>query len=150
MSEPRIPQLSEIKAAVCAHFGVQLFEMSSHRRGRAVARPRQVAMYLACEMTPLSLPAIGRHFGGRDHTTVMHARRMVPEFTARDKTLSAAVDDIRARLLADPNQFLLPLVAAVPEEQHLSVGAENYECGVLLDAPRLDGQPGTGPERAVR
>ena len=61
--------------------------MSSARRARAVARPRQVAMYLAKQLTSRSLPEIGRKFGNRDHTTVMHAVQRVGELMARDAEL---------------------------------------------------------------
>src|SRR5208282_4802197 len=65
--------ISEIQAATCRHFGLSSDELLSSTRTARVAWPRQVAMYLARELTGESLPAIGRHFGGRDHTTVLHA-----------------------------------------------------------------------------
>jgi chromosomal replication initiator protein len=65
--------------------------MSSARRSRAVARPRQVAMYLSKQLTSRSLPEIGRAFGGRDHTTVMHAVRKIEELV---KTDSAFAEDV--------------------------------------------------------
>jgi len=73
-------------------------DMVSARRARAVARPRQVAMYLAKQLTPRSLPEIGRKFGGRDHTTVMHAIRRIEELRALDMTLNEDVEQLR-RLL---------------------------------------------------
>lgn len=107
----RSAYIVEIQFAVCRHFGVPMIEMISHRRARRVARPRQVAMYLAREMTPLSLPAIGRHFGNRDHTTVLHACQTILKLMGGDRHLAGDVADIRARLLppADPNQMALPL-----------------------------------------
>ena len=72
--------------------------MQSARRARAVARPRQVAMYLAKQLTPRSLPEIGRKFGGRDHTTVMYAIRKVEELRAIDPLLSEDIETLR-RLL---------------------------------------------------
>src|SRR6185437_16380712 len=66
------PHIAEIQYAVAERFGVPMMEMVSDRRARRVARPRQVAMYLSRELTPMSLPGIGKHFGGRDHTTIMH------------------------------------------------------------------------------
>jgi chromosomal replication initiator protein len=82
--------IEEIQKRVAEHFNIKLAEMSSARRSRAVARPRQVAMYLAKQLTARSLPEIGRKFGGRDHTTVMHAVRKVDELRNSD-----AVDELR-------------------------------------------------------
>ena len=71
--------IEEIQKRVAEHFNIRLSEMYSSRRARAVARPRQIAMYLSKQLTARSLPEIGRKFGGRDHTTVMHAVRKVEE-----------------------------------------------------------------------
>ena len=65
--------IEEIQRKVAEHYNIRLTDMSSARRARDVARPRQVAMYLAKQLTSRSLPEIGRRFGNRDHTTVMHA-----------------------------------------------------------------------------
>jgi chromosomal replication initiator protein len=73
-------------------------DMLSARRARAVARPRQVAMYLTKQLTPRSLPEIGRKFGGRDHTTVMHAIRRIDELRAVDPVLNDDIELLR-RLL---------------------------------------------------
>jgi chromosomal replication initiator protein len=72
--------------------------MSSARRARAVARPRQVAMYLAKQLTQRSLPEIGRKFGGRDHTTVMHAVRKVEELCGIDNAFAEDVELLRRML----------------------------------------------------
>ncbi|MEX2298423.1 MAG: helix-turn-helix domain-containing protein, partial [Dongiaceae bacterium] len=80
------------------HFNIKLSEMTSARRARAVARPRQVAMYLAKQLTSRSLPEIGRKFGGRDHTTVMHAVRKVEELRSTDSSFSDDVDLLRRML----------------------------------------------------
>jgi len=72
--------------------------MYSSRRARAVARPRQIAMYLAKQLTARSLPEIGRKFGGRDHTTVMHAVRKVEELKATDNGFSEDVELLRRML----------------------------------------------------
>jgi chromosomal replication initiator protein len=66
--------------------------MSSARRARAVARPRQVAMYLSKQLTSRSLPEIGRAFGGRDHTTVMHAVRKIEELVKSDSAFAEDVE----------------------------------------------------------
>src|SRR6202040_349491 len=76
--------IEEIQRRVAEHFNMKLADMHSERRARAVARPRQVAMYLAKQLTTRSLPEIGRKFGGRDHTTVMHAVRKIEELRAID------------------------------------------------------------------
>lgn len=94
----RDPRIKEIQAAVCAQFAIRMTDMVSARRGRDVARPRQVAMYLCREITPHSLPAIGRHFGGRDHTTVMHAIDTVKKLATADPDFGARVVEIRQHL----------------------------------------------------
>lgn len=85
--------IDEIQKATARHFHIDPAEMRSKRRSRAVARPRQIAMYLAKKMTPRSLPEIGRIFGGRDHSTVIHAVRTIEALRARDADIDA---DIRA------------------------------------------------------
>jgi chromosomal replication initiator protein len=72
--------------------------MHSARRARQVARPRQVAMYLAKQLTARSLPEIGRKFGGRDHTTVMHAVRKIEELSTEDASFAQDVEMIRRSL----------------------------------------------------
>jgi chromosomal replication initiator protein len=72
--------------------------MGSARRARSVARPRQIAMYLAKQLTSRSLPEIGRKFGGRDHTTVMHAVRKVEELNAKDSAFAEDVELLRRML----------------------------------------------------
>lgn len=89
-----------IKASVCDHFCVPLSEMTSSRRAQEVVRPRQVAMYLSKQLTPMSLPQIGRNFGGRDHTTVMHAIRQVESLRGRDRAFNAHVEALAAELEA--------------------------------------------------
>ena len=90
--------IEEIQKKVAEHYSIRLTDMSSARRARAVARPRQVAMYLAKQLTSRSLPEIGRKFGNRDHTTVMHAVSRVTELMDRDGTFAEAVELLR-RLL---------------------------------------------------
>lgn len=76
--------VEEIQRKVAEHFNIKVSDMYSARRSRVVARPRQVAMFLAKKLTPLSLPEIGRKFGGKDHTTVMHAVKRVEELCGED------------------------------------------------------------------
>jgi chromosomal replication initiator protein len=90
--------IEEIQKRVAEHFNIKLAEMSSARRSRQVARPRQVAMYLAKQLTSRSLPEIGRKFGGRDHTTVMHAVKKVEELKAADQGFSEDVELLKRML----------------------------------------------------
>jgi len=84
--------VDKIQRAVCEEFGVTLNDMVSKRRARAIARPRQVAMYLSKKLTKRSLPDIGRRFGGRDHTTVMHAVKRIDSLRADDPTFNSRVE----------------------------------------------------------
>lgn len=84
--------IDEIQRRVAEHFNIKMAEMTSSRRARIVARPRQVAMYLAKQLTQRSLPEIGRKFGGRDHTTVMHACKKIEELTQSDRALAEDVE----------------------------------------------------------
>lgn len=90
--------IEEIQKRVAEHFNIRLADMHSARRARAVARPRQVAMYLAKQLTSRSLPEIGRKFGGRDHTTVMHAVRKVEELRSADIGFNEDVELLRRML----------------------------------------------------
>jgi chromosomal replication initiator protein len=93
--EARTRSVADIQAAACAYFGVSLEALISPARTARIAWPRQVAMYLARELTTESLPAIGRHFGGRDHTTVLHAWRRTSARLASDHTARLAVEKLR-------------------------------------------------------
>lgn len=97
-SSDRRISIDEIQKKVAEHYNVRLSDMQSARRARIVARPRQIAMYLAKQLTPRSLPEIGRKFGGRDHTTVIHAVRKVEELSAYDPSFREDVELLR-RLL---------------------------------------------------
>ena len=87
-----------IQKRVAAHYGIRVSEMFSARRARNIARPRQVAMYLTKNLTSLSYPEIGRQFGGRDHTTVMHAVKTIETLTLSDSRLGEDVDLLRSLL----------------------------------------------------
>ena len=80
--------IDEIQRKVAEYYALKMADLLSARRARDVARPRQVAMYLAKKLTPRSLPEIGRRFGGRDHTTVMHAVKRIEELRAADSELN--------------------------------------------------------------
>ena len=83
-SSQRKVNIEEIQKKVAQHFNIKVSDMSSARRSRTVARPRQIAMYLSKNLTSRSLPEIGRRFGNRDHTTVIHAVRKVEELRNKD------------------------------------------------------------------
>ncbi|MFI5009097.1 MAG: chromosomal replication initiator protein DnaA [Solirubrobacterales bacterium] len=90
--------IADIQLAACEQFGVSEQELLSSTRVARVAQPRQLAMYLARELTSESLPAIGRRFGGRDHTTVLHAWRRIDERLPNDTATREAVHKLRTRL----------------------------------------------------
>jgi chromosomal replication initiator protein len=90
--------IDDIQRKVAEHFGIKIADMHSSKRLRVIVRPRQIAMYLAKNMTPLSLPEIGRKFGGRDHTTVIHGVQKVEELMATDSSLSEDIDLSRRML----------------------------------------------------
>jgi chromosomal replication initiator protein len=93
--EVTIPRIQE---AVSERFGVTLEELVSPRRSQAVAYPRQVAMYLSRELTDSSLPKIGREFGGRDHTTVIHATSKITRLIREDRSVYNLVQELTARI----------------------------------------------------
>ncbi len=92
--------IDDIQKRVAEHYNLRLADMHTARRARAVARPRQVAMYLAKQLTTRSLPEIGRKFGGRDHTTVMHAVKRIEELRKTDNVIDEDVDLLRRMLEA--------------------------------------------------
>ncbi len=92
--------IDEILRKVADHYNLRMSDLLSARRARAVARPRQVAMYLAKTLTSKSLPDIGRRFGGRDHTTVIHAVRKIEELRQSDSQIAEDVELLRRMLEA--------------------------------------------------
>ena len=94
------PSLSvrTIQQAVCQHYGVTLVDLVSNRRTQALVLPRRVAVWLCRKLTPHSLPAIGHHFGGRDHTTKLHAARRIDELRQTDAAMQARLDAFIAAL----------------------------------------------------
>ena len=84
--------IEDIQKKVATHFNIKVSDMHSARRSVAIARPRQVAMYLAKKLTTKSLPEIGRKFGGKDHTTVMHAVKRIEELSRADKEFAGDVE----------------------------------------------------------
>ncbi len=90
--------VDEIQRAVAEYYNLRLSELLSARRSRNIARPRQVAMYLAKQLTERSLPEIGRRFGGRDHTTVIHAVRKIEELRRQDSALDEDIHRLTRQL----------------------------------------------------
>ncbi len=90
--------IDRIQEAVCERFSLTVQELVSPRRSQAVAYPRQVAMYLSRELTDASLPKIGTEFGGRDHTTVMHANAKITRMIKEDRAVYNLVQDLTARI----------------------------------------------------
>lgn len=90
--------IEEIQKKVAEHFNIRVADMHSARRARSVARPRQIAMFLSKQLTSRSLPEIGRKFGGRDHTTVMHAVKKVGELSLHDQDFAEDVELLRRML----------------------------------------------------
>ena len=95
-----IPQvtIARIQEAVSDRFGMTVAELCSQRRSQSIAYPRQVAMYLSRELTDASLPKIGKEFGGRDHTTVIHATSKITRMISEDRTVYNLVQDLTARI----------------------------------------------------
>ena len=100
----RARTVSEIQMATCKYFGLSTDELLSSGRSARIAWPRQVAMYLSRELTDESLPSIGRHFGGRDHTTVLHAWRRTTARIADDDASREAVEKLCSQLSSAPTQ----------------------------------------------
>ncbi|MCX2723724.1 chromosomal replication initiator protein DnaA [Roseibium salinum] len=92
IGEPRSIKVEEIQQVVCKHFSVTKADLLSSCRARTLVRPRQIAMYIAKVITGRSLPEIGRRFGNRDHTTVLHAVRKIEDMVSKDKALAQEVE----------------------------------------------------------
>ena len=90
--------IGAIQDAVCDRFSLSVEELCSQRRSQAVAYPRQVAMYLSRELTDASLPKIGKEFGGRDHSTVLHANAKITRMISEDRAVYNLVQDLTARI----------------------------------------------------
>ncbi len=90
--EPRRVRIEDIQRVVARHYNVSRQELVSNRRTRVIVKPRQIAMYLSKTLTPRSFPEIGRRFGGRDHTTVLHAVRKIEELITADQKLNHEIE----------------------------------------------------------
>ena len=98
-SQIRIITVDKIQNIVSNYFNIALSEMLSQRRSRPLARPRQIAMYLAKKMTTRSLPEIGRRFANRDHTTVIHAVKTITRLSEQDDEMKKNINQIKSLLL---------------------------------------------------
>jgi chromosomal replication initiator protein len=98
--EPKRVRIEDIQRIVARHYNVSKTELLSNRRTRTIVKPRQIAMYLAKIMTPRSLPEIGRRFGGRDHTTVLHAVRKIEDLSGGDTKMAQELELLK-RLISD-------------------------------------------------
>jgi chromosomal replication initiator protein len=96
--EPTVISIEQIQELICDHFTVTIAELKGERRSHSIVYPRQVAMYLARELTDSSLPKIGKAFGGRDHTTVMHATSKIAALMVEDRSVYNLVQDLTARI----------------------------------------------------
>jgi chromosomal replication initiator protein len=96
---PKRPvEITDIVTAVTERFNVRLTDLQGKRRNRSIAIPRQICMYLARQLTPLSLEEIGGYFGGRDHTTVLHAYRTITDQETHDPELHHHLSELTLRL----------------------------------------------------
>jgi len=102
--KPSFSQVETIQRAVIAFYPkVTLIDLKSARRTAEVVQPRQIAMYLVKTLTTRSLPDIGRRFGGRDHTTVLHAVRKIERLCETDPVLAARLEEIKALIAGETN-----------------------------------------------
>jgi chromosomal replication initiator protein len=97
--EPKRVKIEDIQKLVATHYNISRADILSSRRTAVVVRPRQIAMYLAKVLTPRSLPEIGRRFGGRDHTTVLHAVRKIEGLADKDQSLFEEIDLLKRMLI---------------------------------------------------
>jgi chromosomal replication initiator protein len=98
--DPKRVKIDDIQKLVASHYNISRADILSSRRTANVVRPRQIAMYLSKQLTLRSLPEIGRRFGGRDHTTVLHAVRKIEELVSKDKSLAEVVELLK-RILSE-------------------------------------------------
>ncbi len=97
-SKPRVITIQDIQRVVGEHFNLKLEDFKAKKRTKSVAFPRQIAMYLSRELTDCSLPKIGEEFGGRDHTTVIHAHEKISALIQTDVQLQKQLKEIMEKL----------------------------------------------------
>lgn len=97
-AKPKTITIYDIQKIACDYYGIKIEEIKGRKRTRSVVLPRQIAMYLSREMTDLSLPKIGEEFGGKDHTTVIHAHEKIQTLLRTDRTIQKAVNEVSSRI----------------------------------------------------
>lgn len=95
----KIVAMEDIQDVVCTQFHVKINELKSRRRSKTLVHPRQIAMYLCRELTDASYPEIGRHFGGKDHTTIIHACRQVAKAKDADPAMQTTLEKLKEQIL---------------------------------------------------
>jgi chromosomal replication initiator protein len=95
----KVVSIEDIQEVVGAKFHVKIGELKSRRRSKTLVHPRQIAMYLCRELTEASFPEIGRHFGGKDHTTIIHACRQIAKAKESDATLQTTLESLKEHIL---------------------------------------------------
>jgi chromosomal replication initiator protein len=95
----KIVSMEDIQEAVATRFHVKIADLKSRRRSKTLVHPRQIAMYLCRELTDASYPEIGRHFGGKDHTTIIHACRQITKAKDADTALNTALEGLKEEIL---------------------------------------------------
>jgi hypothetical protein len=98
MPDPRGPSVRDIKACVARHFNLSPRDLESPRRFAKIVRPRQIAFYLARKLTTRSFPDIGRRFGGKDHTTIIHSCKLIESLMATDSKMAETVRCLEEQL----------------------------------------------------
>ena len=134
--EPKRIKIEDIQRVVARQYNVSRSDLLSSRRTANVVRPRQVAMYLAKTLTLRSLPEIGRRFGGRDHTTVLHAVRKIEALVAKDVALSEEVELLKRQLQDSANLAAFHAPDSARKSPVAIVPAQRR------DRPRTAGLPG--------
>jgi len=119
--------IEEIKKKVAEHYGLKVQELESPIRSRSIVRPRQIAMFLARKLTPRSYPEIGRRFGNRDHTTVMHAFETIERLTAIDPSFAEEVEQLRLSIRNWPVEGVVALPRASESGQSGGKDADTEE-----------------------
>ncbi|GAA5416562.1 chromosomal replication initiator protein DnaA [Paraliobacillus ryukyuensis] len=97
-SRPKVITIASIQEVIAEKYNIKLEEFAAKKRTKSVAFPRQIAMYLSRELTDYSLPKIGEEFGGRDHTTVIHAHEKISKMLTQDELLTQDIDEIKEKL----------------------------------------------------
>lgn len=144
-----MPTIAEIKAVVAHQCGVTVIDLESERTGRRVTRPRHLAMYLAHRLTGASLPRIGREFGRRNHTTVLHAVHRAEalvagdlDFAARVAAITALLDDDEERLRIVARSTVASVAALVQAavDEAIAAFAADLERDPIAALARLRGE----------